>query len=47
MITFLGRAVGWVFMTVILLIASILLCSAIGLSWIWEHTIGKLWQRKR
>jgi hypothetical protein len=47
MIHFIRQTFGWMFLTTVLFIVTITFVTAIGTAWIWEHTVGILWQRRK
>lgn len=47
MIHFFRQIFGWLFLTTVLLVVVITFTTAIGIAWMWEHTIGKLWQQRK
>ncbi len=46
MITFIRQAVGWLFLTTLMLFVVGVFTLSIGFAWIWEHTLGRLWQQR-
>jgi hypothetical protein len=47
MITFIRQTFGWLFLTVLMFFVVSVFTISIGVAWLWEHTVGKLWQLKR
>lgn len=47
MIHFFRQIFGWLFLTTVLFVVVITFTTSIVIAWIWEHTVGRLWQLKR
>ena len=41
------QIVGWIFLTTVFFLITLTYVTFLGIIWIWEHTIGRLWQRRK